>query len=118
MKGLAGLREQTSYRPPQIQRQREREIALSGWDGHDSRCMPNIAEAGETPALRLQRVNRKLGVSEPARMDNVVRATPDRTSRPFVHDIKHQGRVHRDVRMQARCRLPCTGSHASNEFAP
>src|ERR1035438_8290616 len=86
------------------------------------RSAPNVslskkAEAGETPALRLQRVNRKLGVSEPARMDNVVRATPDRTSRPFVHDIKHQRRVHRDVRMQARCRLPCTVSHASNEFA-
>src|ERR1700722_9774861 len=117
MKELAVRREQTSWRPPQIQCQREREVGLSGWDGHDSRCMPNMAEAGETPALSLQRVNRRLGVSEPARIDNVVRATPDRTSRPPVHDIKHERRVHRDGRMQARCRLPCAVSHASNEFA-
>src|ERR1700687_4127049 len=50
-------------------------------------------------------------------MGNMIRAAPDRTSRPCIYDIKHQGSVHRDVWMQARRRLPCAVTHASHEFA-
>ena len=58
--GLAELREGISRRPPQIQRQRERGIALFAWDRHVSRCMPGIAESGQTPTLRLEGINGKL----------------------------------------------------------
>src|ERR1700680_2672573 len=50
-------------------------------------------------------------------MGNMIRATPDRTSRPYIYDIKHQGRVHRDVWMPDRRRLPCTVTPPSHEFA-
>src|SRR6202049_3950999 len=50
-------------------------------------------------------------------MGNMIRATPDRTSRPCVYDIKHQGRVHRDVWMQARRWLPRAVTDPSHELA-
>src|ERR1700676_5194639 len=50
-------------------------------------------------------------------MGDMIRATPDRTTRPCIYDIKHKGRVHRDVWMQARRWLPRAVTHPSHELA-
>src|ERR1700694_3582749 len=50
-------------------------------------------------------------------MGNMIRAAPDRTSRPCIYDIKLQRSVHRDVRASARARVPAAVTHPSPEFA-
>src|ERR1700689_5115216 len=114
---LFALREEISRRPPQIQCQGERWVTLFAWNRDDPRCMSDIAEPRQAPALRLKRVDGKLLVGESTRMSHVIGATPNRTSRPFIHHIKHKRRVHRDVGMQARWRLPGAVSHPRDEFA-
>src|SRR5271170_2416756 len=92
------FRGEISWRPPQIQSQWERQVTLFAGNRDDPRCMSDIAESCQAPALRLESVDGKLLVGESPRVSYVIRATSDRTSRPCVHDIKHQRRVHRDVR--------------------
>src|ERR1700689_5230734 len=92
---LAKRREGISRRSSQIERQRERRIALFGWDRYHSRGVPDIGEAGQTSAFSFEGIDGKILMGAPARMRNVIRTTPDRASRPCIHDIKHQRRVTR-----------------------
>ena len=78
---------------------------------------PILAESSQTAALRFICVHRKLFVGPAAGMGHVIRAAPDCTPRPCVHDIKHQWRVNRDVGVQTGGRLPRAVPHASHEFA-
>ena len=82
--------------PAQIQRERKFRITLFGGHGHQTRRVACAAESSQTAALRLIGVDRKLFVRPPAGMRHVIRAAPDCTPRPCVHDIKHQWRMNRD----------------------
>ena len=111
------MRDPLSSPTPQIQREREFRIALLRWHSHHTRSVAGILKPGQPAALRLLGIDGELLIGPSARMRHMIRAAPDRASGPRVHDIEHQGRVHRDVWVEARRRLPRAITHPRHKFA-
>src|ERR1039458_2431593 len=102
---------------PQIQREREFRIAFLRWHSHHTRRVAGILKPGQAAALCLLSVDGELLVGPSAGMRHMIRAAADRASGPGIHDVEHQGRVYRDVRVEARWRLPRAITHPRHKFA-
>src|ERR1035441_337764 len=101
----------------QIQRKRKLGIVLLRRHDHHARGVAGVLKPGQTTALCLLCVDRELLIRPSAGMRDMIRAAADGAPGPSVHDIEHQGRVYRDIWVQAGRRLPGAITHPSHKFA-
>src|ERR1017187_8638751 len=100
---------------PQIQRKRKLGIVLLRRHDHHARGVAGVLKPGQTTTLCLLCVDRELIIRPSAGMRDVIRAAADGASGPGVDDIEHQGRMYRDVWVQAGWRLPGAITHPSHK---
>src|SRR5262245_18898441 len=78
--------------------------------------MPIRPEAGKATRLGLVGIDRKCLVVTPSWMRHVIRTATERMTYPCIHDIKDQGTMHAQSRMQGGWWLPCLVSHSGHEL--
>jgi hypothetical protein len=74
-------------------------------------------EAREPAALGFERVDRQRLVVAAAGVHHVIAAAAERAARPGVEQVEGQRRMHADVRVQRRGRLPGAVTHRADELA-
>lgn len=79
--------------------------------------MAVLEKSREATRFRLVGIDRKSFMAEPAGVGGEIGASSHRALVPRIQEVKYQGRVTRDRRVQAIRRLPSSVAHAGDELA-